>query len=655
MKPQRNYFQFIMIPFVVWSICFSTLSLADETLTMPADLQIIDTEAFYRDQSIDRVVLGSQVREIRSRAFADSSLTSINLPNSLTYIADDAFDGPDQVLVSANEGSYAYAWAVSHGYLLSAPIQNDPDGLNRKVTVSWNPVDKASSYNIYYNTVDSFSGSEEITDIAAAGSYTIPDLFPGTTYYTWVKAVGPTGISAASNMKSTITYPSAPVLNEPEVSGNSIILSWSPVKGADLYRLYYSTANNFDTAARIVSIKGTSWTISELEYNTTYYFWISSVNASGGMRTIASKAAATASDPSAPVQNAPKGLSKGVTVFWNDVANAQSYSIFYSTTDDIAESTEISGITGTNSYTITDLLPGTIYYTWVKAVTASGVTGASNMKHVITYPSAPSLNTPEVSGNTIHLSWNTVTGATIYRLHYNTVNNFDTSSKIDSIKTTSYTITGLDFDTTYYIWIAAANTSGGKRTTNPKEVTTGNDPLIPTQTDSAGYIKQITVNWNAVSDAQSYIICYGTSSDISKATEITGITSSGSYTIPDLFSGTVYYTWVKAVNGGNVSVPSNRKSVITFPEAPTLNTPQVSGNSITLSWNEVAGASVYRLKYGKSSNSSEATQIDHIKTTSYTIKNLDYDTTYYIWIISANASGGLRNPTAKTATTQSAP
>ena len=564
MKPQKNYFQFIMILSVVWSICFSTLSLADETLTMPADLQIIDTEAFYGDQSIDRVVLGSQVREIRSKAFADSSLTSINLPNSLTFIADDAFDGPDQVLVSANEGSYAYVWAVSHGYLLSAPVQNDPDGLDKKVTVSWNPVDKASSYNIYYNTVDSLSGSEEITDIAAAGSYAIPNLLPGTTYYTWVKAVGPTGISAASNMKSVITYPSAPVLNEPEVSGNSITLSWSPVKGADLYRLYQSTANDFGTATKIVSIKGTSWTISELEYNTTYYFWISSANASGGMRNVTAKEATTASDP-APVQNNPKGLSKKVTVSWDDVAGAQSYSVFYSTTDDISASTEISGITGTNSYTITDLLPGTIYYTWVKAVTASGVTGASNMKSVITYPSAPSLNTPEVSGNTISLSWNAVTGASIYRLHYNTKDDFDTSFRIDSIKTTSYTITGLDFDTTYYIWISSANSSGGMRTTNPREVTTGNDLLVPTQTDSTGYVKQITVSWNAVSGAQSYIICYGTSSDISKATEITGITDAGSYIIPDLLSGTVYYTWVKAVNGGIVSAPSNMKSVNHFP------------------------------------------------------------------------------------------
>ena len=94
----------------------SVLAVAN-TLTMPAALQIIDEEAFYGSTSIDKVVLSDNVTEIRARAFANSSLSEINLPDSLTFIDESAFDGPDKVTVTVNPGTYAYDWAVSHHYI----------------------------------------------------------------------------------------------------------------------------------------------------------------------------------------------------------------------------------------------------------------------------------------------------------------------------------------------------------------------------------------------------------------------------------------------------------------------------------------------------------------------------------------------------------
>ena len=92
-------------------------ALADAVLTMPAALQIIDEEAFYGDTFIDKVVLPNNITEIRARAFANSTLSEINLPDSLTFIAEDAFDGPDKVTVTVNPGTYAYTWAVDHHYI----------------------------------------------------------------------------------------------------------------------------------------------------------------------------------------------------------------------------------------------------------------------------------------------------------------------------------------------------------------------------------------------------------------------------------------------------------------------------------------------------------------------------------------------------------
>lgn len=87
-----------------------------ETLTLPADLQVIDANAFEGAAHTENVVVPEGTLEIRSRAFADSGLQSLSLPESLVFIADDALEGCESVAVTAPEGTYAYAWAVECGY-----------------------------------------------------------------------------------------------------------------------------------------------------------------------------------------------------------------------------------------------------------------------------------------------------------------------------------------------------------------------------------------------------------------------------------------------------------------------------------------------------------------------------------------------------------
>lgn len=630
--------------------CFYLGTAMADTLTLPADLQIIEAEAFYGDTSISDVVLSNHIVEIRSKAFANSSLTNINLPASLSFIAEDALPSPDQVHVTAHEGSYAFDWAVTHGYLLSAPVQNASQGKNREIIVSWTAVDGVDTYNIYYSTTSDISDATVKTGITG-NKCTIDQLQQGTTYYTWVKAVGQKGVSAASNMQSVITYPAAPTLNEPVVSGNSISFTWNAVPGASLYRLNYSTIDDFDTSTRIDNIKTTACTVEGLAYNTTYYFWPESANASGGLRKTSSVSATTGPDPAAPVQHALEVYMRQITVSWDASADAQSYRVYYGTTDDISAAAEITGITAT-SYVLKNLEAGTTYYTWVKAVTAAGVGNASNMEHVITYPSAPVLNTPVVSGNTISLSWNDVKSADRYSIRYGTTNVFNNSNRINNIRLNSHTIEGLEFNTKYYIWMESYNESGGVKTANPIEVTTEDDALTPKQNDPKGGQKKITVSWTAVDSAESYCVYYGTTATFSAAEKISAVTGS-SYTITGLAAGTRYYTWVTAVSDGVESNQSNRKSALTLPPAASIETIDVTGNSITVTWKATTSATGYYLKYGTSSdyNAAQGTT-ETTAGTSCTIIGLDYDTTYYVWIVTKNASGSIRSAAPKTAMTE---
>ena len=554
-------------------------ALAENVLTMPTGLHIIDVEAFYGDTSIGQVVLGDAVTEIRSKAFANSSLTDINLPASLTLIAEDAFDGPSKVHVTAVGGSYAHTWAVDHGYIPAAPVQDVPlggidDGGYRTVTVKWAAVEGAVSYNIYYGTTEDLATATEITNVVPVeGKYTIGNLEPATTYYTWVKAVSNNSISEASERYSVITAPVAPVLETPVVKGNSVTLSWDAVPTATLYRLHYGTTNDYEASTQIDKIYNTTYTLSSLEYGTTYYFWISAANVGGGVRN-------------------------------------------------------------------------------KNAVTA------------LTFPSVPTLNTPIVSGNTVSLSWDAVPSAVLYRLYYGTSPKLGNATQIDKIYTTSYTLTGLDFNTTYYLWIVSANTSGGSRTPDNEPITfnTGSavsvpHQLAPTAVISTGTSAMITFNWEEVTGATEYKLLYSLNNNASEATPISSTYTGTSKTFSGFFFGTTYYTWVKAIINGVESAPSNPQSLMTYPAMAALNEPVVSGNSVTLSWDEAQGAAIYRIRYSTSATFDENSVLSRSATgTTCTITGLDYNTTYYFWIDTYNsASRGIHNKKYKTATTGAAP
>ena len=92
-------------------MCLGATAMA-ATLTLPSSLKVIEEEAFCGDSSLDTVIVPEGVTEIGPRAFADSSLKEIRLPDSLTDIDATALDGVEGVTVTANEGSNAYKWRL---------------------------------------------------------------------------------------------------------------------------------------------------------------------------------------------------------------------------------------------------------------------------------------------------------------------------------------------------------------------------------------------------------------------------------------------------------------------------------------------------------------------------------------------------------------
>ena len=201
------------------------VALADAVLTMPAALQIIDEEAFYGSTSIDRVVLSNKVTEIRSRAFANSTLSEINLPSSITYIAEDAFDGPDKVTVSATEGTYAYRWAVEHGY-----ISEEIEVIDFTVSPDMLTLTVGSTYTLSASFVPSNATTVSITwgsskkTVATVNNGTITAKAEGTAIIT---AIAENGLTATCEVTVVRSIP-APVITSAEQDGmGTVTLAWN--------------------------------------------------------------------------------------------------------------------------------------------------------------------------------------------------------------------------------------------------------------------------------------------------------------------------------------------------------------------------------------------------------------------------------------------
>lgn len=83
---------------------------------LPTSTFYVDDEAFVGNSAIQSVVAPDGLQVIGTRAFADcANLKCITLPDSVSHIAEDAFENTPDVVIFASVGSYAWQWAEKQG------------------------------------------------------------------------------------------------------------------------------------------------------------------------------------------------------------------------------------------------------------------------------------------------------------------------------------------------------------------------------------------------------------------------------------------------------------------------------------------------------------------------------------------------------------
>ena len=482
---------------------------------------------------------------------------------------------------------------------LTAPANATIYFVGSTINFSWTPVTGATSYDIEF---DAGLGFVSLTNVTSASlNQVLTNLNAGS--HSWhVRAKSSTSIGAWSATRTYLVngIPAIPVLINP--SDKTTIpydtpfnFTWSAVTSASGYQI------QFDSESPI-TVAGTSYSRS---FNTTgSHTWkVLATNAAGKSdwsNNNTFSMALGAPTLITPTDAASFNAGATISFSWTAVSGATSYDVEF---DGGTPNAIISNVTGT-SISIVTTANNAGPHNWHVLARLNTTTGPWSLLRsytVYTVPSIPVQVNPAIN-ETIFCStqytftWNVVTGATAYKIQ------FDTEAPV-VVSGTSYTRSFSSLG--QHTWkILSSNNAGESAysTSSQFNVDLG-IPNLSSPVNAFTYFvgSAITFSWTSVACANSYDIEIDAGMPSASMKNVSGTSMS----LQTDANGTGSHTWhVRAnLNSTNGKWSSSQTySVMGIPDVPVLNSP-ASGATIysetptNFTWNAVGNASGYQIQF----------------------------------------------------------
>ncbi|MBY0493764.1 MAG: fibronectin type III domain-containing protein [Cyanobacteria bacterium] len=351
------------------------------------------------------------------------------------------------------------------------------------------------------------------------------------------------------------------------VAGDAkVTIAWSPVAGADGYRIYRGV-NGVWMPTPVGRTTGTTHTSYGLENGTMYSFTVAAYSKSGNGPLSLTVSAMPLSPPQGLTALAGDGR---VTLNWMKSAGATSYTIYRKFENEAAYTELATGVLAP-PFVDPGLTNAMRHQYQVRAVTAAAESELSAKVSAVPLPpvpaSAPVLNA--APGNAkVTLSWEAIPGAPGYNVYRSTTGVFR-GPAIGSTTETAFTSTGLVNDTTYFYTVAARNMGGeGPRAAAVPAVPVA-PPGTPKNLNAAIGDNYLTLTWSPIDGAVAYNVYRGTVGSKQAAAPIAVGLEATRFIDTRVMNGAVYYYKVTAYNPGGESA---RSAELAASPAPPFTT-----------------------------------------------------------------------------------
>ena len=370
------------------------------------------------------------------------------------------------------------------------------------IKISWNKVDGAYGYRLYYKPVS--GGWKRFKDTTAT-SFTDSGVVPNKTETYTIRCIDKNGntISGFNSTGWSKKYtPAAPTISKLDITKDGIKLSWNKIAGVYGYRLYYKTSSG--GWKRFKDTTATSFTDSGVSPNRTETYTIRCIDKNGNtISGFNSTGWSKKYTPAAPTISKLDITKDGIKLSWNKIAGVYGYRLYYKTSsggwkrfkDTTATSFTDSGVSPNRTETYT-----------IRCIDKNGNTISSfnsngwSKKYT---PAAPTISKLDNTSGGIKLSWNKIAGVYGYRLYYKTssggwkrfkdttATSF-TDSGVSPNRTETYTIRCIDKN---------GNTVSGFYSRGWSKKYT---PVAPTITRLSNTSKGVSVTWNKIAGVYGY-------------------------------------------------------------------------------------------------------------------------------------------------------
>ena len=392
------------------------------------------------------------------------------------------------------------------------------DAGNAEVTLDWQMLADATTYNIYYISSADNPGS---TVMKASGTkvtgligprYTITGLTNNTKY--WWFALSAVNANGESDLSSIIpatpnTPPplAAPTKIRANAGDKTVTVTWNIVPGASSYNLHCWDISSPLGGMSIITIPGTqssyhvntplTWnvgtaaqTTSSLVNNVPYIFWLNAeaaesvssavVSAKPSETSPVSSGPSSSGDTATVPQNVLATAGAGnVTVTWNAPTGATpytSYNLYYYTIDPVHPTKIPNAVTG---IVVSGLTNDMLYSFYLTAVTSSSPSfEVMATPNATLPPAAPNLTSATAGDGKVTLVWTAPTtgvAPTSYNIYWSTLPNVTKTigAATKGLSTTPPLTTAVTLanGTKYYFVVTAVNANGESMESNELSAT----------------------------------------------------------------------------------------------------------------------------------------------------------------------------------------